>query len=68
MRNRNDTYDAVLAEIIAGRQATEALTDATLSTDERNRIHADMIALQAELQTADVAQPGMIGRLLGGRS
>jgi hypothetical protein len=66
MRNRNDTYDAVLAEIIAGRQATEALTDATLSTDDRNRIHADMIRLQSEIQQADTAQPGWLSKLLGG--
>jgi len=51
---RNQTYENVLQQIIAGRQATTAAAE----------LDPETIALHDEVQITDIRQPGLIQRLL----
>lgn len=64
MSDYRNTYNEILAEIMAGREITEAL--AGENGEQREAYGKELRERHEAIKKADKSQPGWITRLLGG--
>jgi hypothetical protein len=65
-RNYQDTYESILGEILAGREATHQLVDGVLSDELRAKYGKELRDFHNDVQSADTSKPGWLSKLLGG--